>query len=44
MVKTLRDGQPLWCDGPKGRKSLALIRAIYESALNDERLVAFGGW
>lgn len=44
MVKALREGQPLWCDGPEGRKSLAVIRAIYESALNDEKLVSFGGW
>lgn len=44
MVKTLREGQPLWCDGREGRKSLALIRAIFESALNGERLISFGGW
>ena len=41
---TLRDGSPLWCDGREGRKSLALIRAIYESAQNGEKLVTFGGW
>jgi predicted dehydrogenase len=44
MVKTLRDGQPLWCDGGEGRKSLALIQAVYESARNGEKLVSFGGW
>ncbi len=44
MVQTLRDGQPLWCDGREGRKSLALIRAVYESAQNGEQLVSFGGW
>jgi predicted dehydrogenase len=44
MVKTLRHGEPLWCDGPEGRKSLSLIRAVYESALNGEKLVSFGGW
>jgi len=43
MVKTLRDGQPLSCDGPEGRKSLALVRAVYESALNGEKLVTLGG-
>lgn len=44
MVKTLREGLPLWCDGPEGRKSLSLIRAVYESALNGEKLISFGGW
>lgn len=43
MVKTLRGGQPLWCDGREGRKSLAVIRAVYDSALNGEDLVSFGG-
>jgi len=44
MVQTLRTGQPRWRDGREGRKSLALIRAVYESALNDEKLVSFGEW
>jgi len=44
MVKTLREGQPLWCDAREGRKSLAVIRAVYESALNGEKLITFGGW
>ena len=44
MVQTLRTGQPLWCDGREGRKSLALIRAVYESALDGEKLISFGGW
>ncbi len=44
MVRTLRDGQPLWCDGYEGRKSLALVRAVYESALDGEKLIAFEGW
>jgi len=44
MVRTLRQGEPLWCDGREGRKSLALIRSIYESALNGEKLVSFAGW
>jgi predicted dehydrogenase len=44
MVKTLTEGQPLWCDGPEGRKSLALIRSVYESAQNEEKLVSFAGW
>ena len=44
MVQSLRTGQPLWCDGREGRKSLSLIRAIYDSALNGEKLVMFGGW
>ena len=44
MVQTLRTGQPLWCDGREARKSLSLIRAVYDSALNDEKLITFGGW
>ena len=44
MVKTLREGQTLWCDGHEGRKSLALVRAVYESALDGEKLIAFEGW
>jgi predicted dehydrogenase len=44
MVRTLRENQPLWCDGPEGRKSLSLIQAVYESAQHGERLVSFGGW
>jgi UDP-N-acetyl-2-amino-2-deoxyglucuronate dehydrogenase len=44
MVKALREGQPLRCDGREGRKSLAVVRAVYESALNGEKLISFGGW
>jgi UDP-N-acetyl-2-amino-2-deoxyglucuronate dehydrogenase len=44
MVRALRDDQPLWCGGYEGRKSLSLIRAVYESALNGEKLVSFAGW
>ena len=44
MVKALRYGRPLTCDGYEGRKSLALVRAVYESALDGEKLVNFRGW
>jgi len=42
MTKTLLDGQPLWCDGSEARRSLALVRAIYQSALDEEKLVELG--
>ena len=44
MVRTLRDGRPLSCDGSEGRKSLALVRTVYESARSGERLITFPGW
>jgi predicted dehydrogenase len=39
VVKTLRDGEPLSCDGREALKSLRLIQAIYHSAQNDEKLI-----
>jgi predicted dehydrogenase len=44
MVQALTAGRPLACDGYEGRKSLALVRAVYESARNGEVLIAFEGW
>lgn len=44
MVRTLCEGQPLACDGHEGRASLALVRAVYESAQRGEELVRFAGW
>ncbi len=43
MVKTLREGQPLSCDGYGGRESLTLVRAVYESAQAGENLVTVKG-
>ena len=44
MVGSLLEGQPLLCDGLEGRKSLALVRAVYESAQNRGELVTVPGW
>jgi UDP-N-acetyl-2-amino-2-deoxyglucuronate dehydrogenase len=44
VVKTLRDGDPLSCDGNEALKSLKLITAIYESAGDVEKLVQFKPW
>jgi hypothetical protein len=44
MIGTLRDGQPLWCDGREEVQSLAVVRAVYESVLNREKLIQFAGW
>ena len=44
VVKTLRDGEPLSCDGREALKSLKLIQAVYESAQSDEKLIRFEDW
>jgi predicted dehydrogenase len=32
MVGAVRDGKPLQCTGPEGRKSVAIFEAIYKSS------------
>jgi predicted dehydrogenase len=43
MVQALCEGRPLGCDGLEGRKSLALVRAVYESAKSGGELVTIQG-
>ena len=35
FVSAVRDGTPLLCDGEEGRKSIALLAAVYQSGLQD---------
>ena len=44
VVRTLLYNEPLSCDGQQALHSLKLIKAIYESAENQEKLVKFTGW
>jgi predicted dehydrogenase len=43
MVQALRQGHPLRCDGHEGKKSLALVRAVYESAQREELVTVVEG-
>jgi len=44
MIKSLRHDTKPFCSGREGRKSLALVRAIYDSALNGQKTLTFAGW
>jgi len=44
MIKSLRHDTEPFCSGREGRKSLALVRAIYDSALNGQKTLTFAGW
>jgi predicted dehydrogenase len=35
MVRAVRDGRPVACDGREGRKTVAIIQAVYESSDRD---------
>ena len=43
VVSAVRDGTPLVCDGEQGRRSVAVLNAIYESARANGRPVEFDG-
>ena len=43
VVSAVRDGTPLVCDGQQGRRSVAVLNAIYASARANGRPVEFDG-